>query len=197
MPYLWLSIFSNASTANQMLPTAMMKHCAGLLCAVVCLSASSCSTKTIPEETSPEAVIVRVLETPLPTDEEAITEFLWNTFANKPDEEKYGSFVLRGWKANYEAFADALVRKAADQNLDSASLRRILDLILRESEGETAFLPVGAYQARLNGESVWIVITKWEIAFEDDEDADTTLGHISAFVYEQKTLKLVGFMTCG
>jgi hypothetical protein len=163
------------------------------------MAASSCSkpSVSVPDETSPDAVVVRVLETPLPTDEEAKTEFLWRTFAGKPDEKKFGSFVIRGWRANYDAFAEALVRKAADQKLGSESLQAMLDLILEECGGETACLPVGAYQTKLDGELVWIVTVKWEYAFEDEESADMTLCHICAFVYEQKTLKRVGFMTCG
>jgi hypothetical protein len=86
-----------------------------------------------------------------------------------------------------------LVRKADDQHLDSASLHKVLDLVLKHSKGKIAYLPVGAYQTTLDGSPVWIVTIKWEY-LSMEEGAE--LGHIRIFAFDQKTLKQVAFVTC-
>ncbi len=60
-----------------------------------------------------------------------------------------------------------------------------------------AYLPVGAYQTTLDGELVWIVTVKWEYSLMGEKDKSAFLVHICIFVFGQKTLKQVGFMTCG
>ncbi len=82
------------------------------------------------EKPPPDAAVVKVLDKSLPSEERKKGEFLWDSFANKPDEKKFNSYTAERWKLTYAAFAEALVKKANDQKLDSASLRKALDLIL-------------------------------------------------------------------
>jgi hypothetical protein len=136
------------------------------------------------------------MEKPLPSGKDKQKEFLWENFANQPDEEKFSSYTTENWKETYELFATALVKKADSKKLDSISLRKALDWVLKDSDGSIAYLPVGAYQATWDGKLVWIVTVKWEYPSMAEKDESVGLGHIRAFVFDQKTLKQVGFMTC-
>lgn len=102
------------------------------------------------------------------------------------------SYSSRDWKDHYASFSVELTRKAAGQGLDSESLQSALSLILKDS-GDLAYLPVGAYQASLNGRQVWVVSVKWEAVVMGDPG----LSHIRIFAFDQETLKQVGFATCG
>jgi hypothetical protein len=61
--------------------------------------------------------------------------------------------------------------------------------MLENSKNKPTYLPVGAYQTTLNGDPVWIIIVKWGSGKEG-------LGHIRIYVFDQKTLKQVGYVTC-
>jgi hypothetical protein len=148
------------------------------------------------EKPAPDAVVVKILANPLPSEEGKKEMFLWDSFANKPDEEKFNSYTTEKWRETFEAFAAALVKKAADQKLDSTSLRKALDLVLKDSKDKIAYLPVGAYQTTLDGSLVWIVTVKWEYPSMGEKGRSVGLGHIRAFVFDQKTLKQAGFVTC-
>ena len=156
-------------------------------------SVSYAADKKLP----PGSVVVKVLHKPLPSEEGEIQMFLWDGFANKPDEQKFNSYTTEKWKRTFKVFAEALVKKANDQKLDSVSLRKALDLVLKDSEDKIAYLPVGAYQTTLDGRLVWIVTVKWEYPSRDEKGESVELGHIRAFVFDQMTLKQVAFMTCG
>ncbi len=59
-----------------------------------------------------------------------------------------------------------------------------------------AYLPIGAYQTTLDRKLVWIIAVKWESLSMAEVVKGVNLGHIRAFVFEQKTLKRVGYITC-
>lgn len=164
-----------------------MKSHLCILFSFVAFAAPVMATDTKP---GPEEVVVAVMKQPFPSDEKMRAEFLWTRFANKPEEEKFKSYESENWQETYVAFADALVKKAGAQGLDSASLRKVLDQILKGND-KTAYLPVGAYQTTLDGNPVWIVIVKWEFPH-----SGAGLGHVRMFAFDQKTLKSVGFNTC-
>jgi hypothetical protein len=138
------------------------------------------------------AVVVRVLEKPLHAEESELEDVLFGEFANQPDEKKFESYTTTRWRANFQVFARALITRAEDRKLDSGALEEALGLISDDS-GKLAYLPVGAYQATLNGRLVWIVTVKWEGA----SWAGESLSHIRIYVFDQQTLKQVGFVTCG
>ena len=123
------------------------------------LGCSSCSRHAkldaMPDTTS-GGVVVKVLEESLPKDEDKRREFLASAFFNRPEEMKFNSITTENWKSNFMAFAEALVQKSDDLKLDSASLRKELDLVLKHARDKLAYLPVGAYQASLAGKPVWI-----------------------------------------
>lgn len=148
------------------------------------------------EKPTSDAVVLKVLDTPLPSAEDEKAQFLWDKFANKPDEQKFNSYTTEKWKNAFLEFAAALVRKAESQKLDSVSLRKVLDTILKESKDQIAYLPVGAYQTKLDGSLVWIVTVKWEYAPKGENAKNHGLGHIQMHVFDQKSLKQVGFNTC-
>ena len=169
-----------------------MKVHLGILVAI--LGFCSCSHPG-KEDSTPNGVVVKVLKISLPEDEDKRGGFLVSAFMNKPEERKFDLYTTENWKSNFTAFAEALVQRAADQKLDSASLRSVLDLVLKDSQDKIAYLPVGAYQATLAGKPVWIVTVKWE--YPNTGMGTLRLVHIRAFAFDQKTLKKVAFMTCG
>lgn len=170
----------------------------GVVLLVIVIGLCSCSRSTNSGADS-STLIVKVLKKPLPGPEDKRKKFLVRTFFK--EERKFSSYTTDNWKSNFTAFATVLVRKAQDQKLDSASLRRVLDLVLQESEERIAYLPISAYQTTLNGSLVWIVVVKWEYPAMDSSDGGQreplSMGHIRAFGFDQKTLKQVAFMTCG
>ncbi len=161
--------------------------------ALVCATGNAFAADAKP---APGDVVVEILKKPLPSKEDARSRFLWDGFANKPDERKFGSYTVVAWKENYAAFSEALVKKAEERKLDSTSLRKALDQTLRHSKDRLAYLPVGAYQTALDSGLVWIVTVKWERAGSGEQAPNLRLSHIRAFAFDQKSLKRVGFMTC-
>jgi hypothetical protein len=170
-----------------------MKTSLIILLAAGCISLVSCGAD---DKFVPDTVVVKVLDTPLPPEEGKKEKFLWNNFANKPNDEKFESYGTKKWRRNFRLFTSVLVKKAKDQKLDSASLRKALDLVLKTSEDKTAYLPVGAYQTTLHGKPVWIITVKWEYPSMGDKGESVGLGHVCVFVFDQETLKQVGFVTC-
>jgi hypothetical protein len=156
----------------------------------------SLASFAVEEKPPPDAVVVKALHRPLPSAEDKKHEFLWNNFANQPDERKFSAYTTEKWQKTFEVFAAALVKKAQSQKLDSASLRKALDLILKNRKEDIAYLPVGAYHTTLDGKPVWIVTVKWEYPSFAPKGESANLGHIRIFVFDQKTLKQVGFVTC-
>jgi hypothetical protein len=157
---------------------------------------ASCTLMAAEQKPVPEDVVVKALHEPLPPAEDKKHSFLWNNFANKPDEEKFAVYGIDKWKETFEVFAAALVKKAAKEKLDAVSLRKILDLILKNRKDDVVYLPVGAYQTTLEGDPVWILPVKWEYPSFTVPGESGRLGHIRIFVFDQKTLKQVGFVTC-
>ena len=144
------------------------------------------------EKPAADEVVVGSIDKPLPHSENERSSFLWQTFANKPEEKKFASYTTQGWKDNFTAFQDALVRKALSQKLDTNSLCKALGLILKDSPG-LAYLPVGAHQTSLEHKPVWILVLKWEA---QGNPQAMNLEHIRVFAFDQKSLKQVGYVTC-
>lgn len=160
---------------------------------IACIASASHAAEEKPRA---DAVVVKVLGTPLPPEQDKKAEFLWDQFANTPDEQKFNSYTTEKWKDTFTDFANALVNKAKNQELDTISLRKVLDLILKEAKDKLAYLPVGAYQTTLDGSLVWIVTVKWEYPPKDKKEKNCGLGHIRMFVFDQKSLQQVGFNSC-
>ena len=156
----------------------------------MCFSSFS---EAVGERPAPDAVVVKVLSVPLPHEETNRAGFLWNTFANKPEEKQFNHYTTEKWKDNFAVFSKTLIQKAKDQNLDTDSLRKLLELVLKHSRGRVAYLPVGAYQTTLDGNLVWMITVKWEYPSKDEA---LSLGHIRMFAFDQKSTKQVAFNTC-
>lgn len=170
-----------------------MKISLSLFVAMVCLASLAHAADPKP---GPDAVVVKVLDTPMPREARMQSRFLWDTFANKPEEKQFKCYTMDKWRDNYAVFAKTLVQKARDQKLDAESLRQVLNQVLKHAKGGIfhlgyglAYLPVGAYQTTLDGKLIWIVVVKWE-------GKEGELGHIRMFAFDQKTLKQVAFKTC-
>ena len=141
----------------------------------------------------PQEVTVKVLELKLPWQRWERAQFLWDHFANKPEEMKFSTYNGVEWMKNYEVFSKELVRKAAELKLDSESLRKALDRVLKHSHDRIAYLPVGAYQVTLGTRPVWVVTVKWEYPIKAEKAG---LGHIRLFAYDQKTIRKLAYQTC-
>ena len=136
-----------------------------------------------------------ILDTPLPTDPNQMEEFLWKHVAIRPEAGNFPSASTSKWKEKYKRCADTLVRKAANQKLDSVSLRKVLDRVFAHSQGELAYLPVAAYHAKMGDSPVWIVTVRWEYPLINDRP--TEFYHVRVFVFDESALTQVGFVTCG
>jgi len=136
--------------------------------------------------------IVYVGHAAMPHEPDKREAFVWDHFAHKPEADKFDSYGTEGWKDNFAAFAKVLVIKAEARMLDSGSLRKVLALVLKDSNGEIAYLPVGAYQTTLDAKLVWVIKVKWEYP-----SFDPHLTHIRMFAFDQKTLERVGYCTCN
>jgi hypothetical protein len=158
--------------------------------AIACLSSLG---QAADEKPGPDAVAVKVLHVAMPHEADKRARFLWDHFANKLEADKFSSYGTDKWKENFAAFAEALVTKTKAQKLDSASLRKVLALVLKDSKDEIAYLPVGAYQTTLDAKPVWIITVKWEYP---TMGGGAGLVHNRIFVFDQKTLELVGYDTC-
>jgi len=167
-----------------------MKTCLSIFFAIACFS---WPLQAAGEKPAPDTVVVKVLNTPLPHEENKRAQFLWDTFANQPEEKQFNTYTTENWKDTFAVFAKSLVQKAKDHTLDSESLRKTLDLVLKHSEGKIAYLPVGAYQTTLDASPIWIVTVKWE---SPSMGEGVNLGHIRMFAFDQKTLKQVALNTC-
>ena len=140
----------------------------------------------------PDAVVVKVLDQPLPSDEGQRRQFLWDSFANKPEEKQFASYKTDNWQERFAVFGNQMMQKARSQGLDEASLQVALDRMLEHAFGAAiALLPVGAYQTTLDGVPVWIVVAKWEYPGFADK-----LTHVRIFAFDQKTMNLLGLATC-
>jgi hypothetical protein len=166
-----------------------MKSILSIFLSITCLLSVS---RAAEERPPPDSVVVKVLGTALPRDETKRSEFLWATFAHKPEERRFASYTTDNWETNFNAFAKSLVQKAKKQKLNSQALQKALDLVLKQSGG-TAYLPIGAYQTTLDRNLVWIVTIKWE---SPSMGEGVALSHIRMFAFEQKTMKQVAFETC-
>lgn len=162
---------------------------AGWLCAAPAFALTAGASAQQPP---PEEVTVRRLDVPLPHAEDKRESFLWDHFANKPEEEKFSIYRAENWKTNFDAFAKVLGRKADAQKLHSATLRKALDLVLADAKDEMAYLPVGAYETTLDGSPVWIIAVKWETL----QMPEPFLVHIRIFAFDQASLTRVAFCTC-
>jgi hypothetical protein len=166
-----------------------MKTC---LISILVITSLSALGQAADEKPKPDIAIVKVLRAALPHDPDKRSGFLWDHFANKPEADKFSSYGTDKWKDNFAAFAEALVTKANAQKLDAASLRKVLDQVLKDSRDEIAYLPVGAYQTTLDRKPVWIIAVKWEYP----SMGEGGLVHIRIFAFDQKTLERVGYSTC-
>lgn len=140
-------------------------------------------------------VVLAVLDSPFPVDSEQMQEFLWKQVASRPEASNFSSVSTSKWKNKYRRFADTLIQKAADQKLDSVSLRKVLHLILDHSGGKIAYLPVAAYQAMKDDKPIWIVTVSWEYPLINNRY--TRFYHVRVFAFDQETLTQVGYVTCG
>jgi len=83
------------------------------LLALACLSSLS---SVAGEKPGPDAVVVEVLNSPLPHKEDKRWDFLWDQFANKPAETQFNPYTAEKWKDNFTIFSKALVQKETGRN---------------------------------------------------------------------------------
>ena len=108
---------------------------------------------------------------------------------------EFGKIRVRNWQEHYDLFSAALVKKAAESGLESASLAKALKAILvaPESKG-LALLPVAAYSTLYDGARVWQVDLRWEGAGGVMQDKPMT--HVRTHYFTRDEIKQVGFRTC-
>lgn len=148
-----------------------------------------------PKKLGPSEVVVKVLDMVLAEDRQTRNNYLFFEFANKPDEQKFNAFSTENWEVSYLEFAKSLTAKAKSQKLNWKSLEGVLKLIQQHSNKKFAYLPIAAYQAKLNSDLVWIVPVKWEFATSEVRKVQS-MSHIRIFAYNQKSLEEVAYTSC-
>ncbi len=109
---------------------------------------------------------------------------------------EFDSQMSRRWQTNYTVCGNALVASAKKEHLDSSSLAKILRSLRSAQENRgLAILPVAAQSRTQGGQLVWVVVLHWENARWAADGAK--LVHVREFTVTQKTLKQIGFSTCG
>lgn len=139
-------------------------------------------------------VVVQRLDAELPAGESQISRFLWKTFANKTEADKFGEESSVGWQEKFHKFRNKLISKAGVKKLDSNSLGKCLDEVFNDAKTKSrglAYLPVGAYATKQGSTAVWIVVVRWETEGSDP------LSHIRMFAFDAQKHALIGFSTCG
>jgi hypothetical protein len=108
---------------------------------------------------------------------------------------EFKTILVRDWRERYDQFAAALVEKARESGLDSASLSEVLKAILAapESKGK-ALLPVAAYSTWHRGESVWLIDLRWEGV--GTALSDYPMVHVRSYYFTQNGIRQVGFSSC-
>jgi len=132
-------------------------------------------------------VVVKRLNVEFPTSESKTWDFLWNNFANKPEEEKFGGESGVGWEDKFHKFENKLITRAWWKNLDSDSLKNCLAEVFNDAKTKNsglAYLPVGAYASKQGATNVWIIVVKWEdLSFIENGDP---LSHVRMFAFDAK-----------
>jgi hypothetical protein len=142
-------------------------------------------------------VVVKRLNVELPVGENQIWKFLWNNFANKPDEDRFGGESSTEWEGKFHKYENKLIEKAWWKKLDSNSLKNCLAEVFNDAKTVNTnldYLPVGAYATKQGTNDVWIIVVKWE-CFGFIENGDP-LGHIRMFAFDAKKHTIIGFSTC-
>jgi hypothetical protein len=111
------------------------------------------------------------------------------------DMPEFRKMRVRDWRENYDLFAAALVQKAAESGLDSASLSQALKATLAAPESNgVALLPVAAYSTFYQGAGVWQIDLRWEGA--GAVLRDEPMSHVRTHYFTRDEIKQVGFSTC-
>lgn len=142
-------------------------------------------------------VVVRRFGLNFPAEKEKAWSFLWDHFANKPEEEKFSHVSGRDWENSFKLYERRLLFKARLKLLDTSSLQDCLTVVFNDAKTvntNLVYLPVGAYSTKQNSRDVWIIVVKWEcIGLVENGDS---LGHVRLFACDAKNHQLIGFSTC-
>ena len=140
----------------------------------------------------PNDAVVKVIDSTLPHEKDKRAEYLWQSFACNRDINRFNSCVTGKWEEDYEAYAAVLLRKADELHLDSLSLRKSLDIVLHDAKNDRAYLPVAAYQARIDRDPIWIIAVMWN----QQSAGKISMCHICIYAFNQNSLELMGYSSC-
>lgn len=148
------------------------------------------------QKQGPEAgAVVKMLDKPVPTDQSTREKLLRDLFSDA-DVRKHPDYNTSRWEKKFEAFAKVLAQKAEEQKLDAVSLSKALEKNLKESKGETPYIPIVVFQADMDGRPVWIVVAVTGFLVPDlPPGLALAMLDRCIFVFEQKTLKQVDFVS--
>lgn len=137
-------------------------------------------------------VAVSRLADAVPSDSTGLHSFLWDTFINGPDSNRFDCLVS-DCDETAPSFVRNLVRKAAADSLPAESLARCL-AVVQAHRGRNAHLPIGATYATYMKAPVWIILVKWEWV---DSSPQEVLGHARVYVLDADDTRIVAFATCS
>ena len=139
-------------------------------------------------------VCVRKFDNELPKGEEKLSRFLWNNFANKPEEQQFDSLTSLKWRQTVAEFELALVENAKREQLDFESLKKCFQELAKE-QSRLARVPVGAYAAKQGKSAIWIIVLKWEARGIGGKPQ--LLSHVMIYAFDAKKLRKIGYVTCA
>ena len=145
-------------------------------------------------------VLVRKINIILDSKPDLARKALWDAFANRPYEEQFSDLTTEDSRATVKRYRERIVDLARHGGFDVAGIQRCLDSGPPLDKGShTAFVPVGAFAAKMGEVDVWIVIYKWEVAGAVDTDGRTAvlgLGHIAMFAFRMSDGKILAQNSC-
>jgi len=89
-----------------------------------------------------DQIIVASTNIELPTDSTAIARYLWDAFANRPEEKQFAGITTKDWRAKWDRLAELLEKKASTASLDAGSLRSALATLRQGQTDMTMGVPV-------------------------------------------------------
>lgn len=132
-----------------------------------------------------------------PEEQEIYQQLLWDTFANKCEEDRFGHITTENWFEKWIFYKDVLVRKAETAGFSGEQLRQCIEVIEPRPDASPALLPVGVYRAESDSGNVWIIICKWEYADQKGSGDYLMLGHICGWALRESDREILTFFTCS
>jgi len=125
-------------------------------------------------------------------------KYLWEILQQVENISEFSSITTDNWQTKHHELTLKLAEKADTQGLDSSSLSECINSIYNPTN-RVAELPIAAFSVKYNKKNAWVICYVWEYANTFDQDGKkmiTSLGHIRAYLFDEKRRKEISMATC-